>query len=496
LRTDRGSSHEHLRRTERGTRHELAGLNTESLGDPMPITLSRWRTAIAVAAFTAGCGTQHAVDLDPGNAAPPPGDQTQTAPPDPGAMPSPQPDPGPTSPPPAPACAVGGVTGSTVFSIDVGRGSFDLAGDVLHGDLAVDAAGNTLLALGGATGFALTRYTPDGKVVFHKPFGEVVAVDAAGNAYVAATFSAALDLGLGTMLPSGDMDVFVAKLAPDGTLLFARPLGVCPDSLRSIAVARDGRIAVSGAEMGTLVLDAKGALLFSLPFDGDLAFDSQGNLIVGGQFTGTLELGGGVRLTAGDVDGFVVKLDASGRVMWSDQIGDADLPVTLRPSSAMVSTATRQLVSAVAVGPDDEVVIAGQFDDDVKLFGSDFVANLVAAASVPLQSGGFVVALDAAGAVKLKSVRLGIDGYRDVAVAASGDILVTGRQLGDAAPPFRFALLTRLTASGAMRFEQASDIGAGHAIAVDACGAPIWLMSARAGLPGDPPEAFLDKLVP
>jgi hypothetical protein len=464
----------------------------------MPVTIARWRTAIAVAALTVGCGTNHPADRDPGNIDLPPGSLPESSPPDTGPPPpdgSPPDNGPPTNPPPAPACAIGGVTGSAAFSLDLGRGAFDLPGDVLRGDLAVDAAGNAFLTVGTGTGFALTKYAPDGKVVFTKPFGEVVAVDAAGNAYVAASFSAALDLGLGTMMPSGDMDVFVAKLAPDGTLLFARPLGVCPDSLRSIAVACDGRIAVSGAEMGTLVLDAKGQLLFSRPFDGDLAFDSQGNLIVGGQFAGTLELGGGARMTTGgDIDGFVVKLDASGGVMWSAQIGDADLPVTLRPSSVVVSTATRQLVSAVAVGPDDEVVIAGQFDDDAKLFGSDFVANLVDVASVPLQSGGFVVALDAAGAVKLRSVRLGLDGYRDVAVAANGDIVVTGKLLGNAAPPFRFALLTRLSTSGAARFEQSNDIGAGHSVAVDACGDVLWLASIRPGIPGDPPEAHLFKL--
>jgi hypothetical protein len=465
----------------------------------MPVTIPRWRTAIAVAALTAGCGTHHAMDRDPGNIDVPPGDLPQSSPPDPGPPPpdGPPPDSGPpTNPPPAPACAVGGVTGSAAFSVDLGRGAFDLAGDALRGDLAVDAAGNAFLTLGTATGSALTKYAPDGKVVFTKPFGEVVAVDAAGNAYVAASFSAALDLGLGTMMPSGDMDVFVAKLAPDGTLLFARPLGVCPDSLRSIAVACDGRIAVSGAEMGTLVLDAKGALLFGRPFDGDLAFDSQGNLIVGGQFTGTLELGGGVRLTAGDIDGFVVKLDAGGSVLWSHQIGDADLPVTLIPSSVVVSTPTRQRVSAVAVGPGDEVVIAGQFDDDAKLFGSDFVANLVDIASVSLQSGAFVVALDAAGAVKLRSVRNGFDGYRDVAVAANGDIAVTGKQLGDTAPPFRFALLTRLAPSGATRFERTNENGAGHAVAVDACGNLLWLASLQPAGPINPPEAVLTKLVP
>ncbi len=466
----------------------------------MPVTISRWRTALAVAALTVGCGTRHDMDRDPGNIDLPPGDPSPSSPPDPGAPPPDSMPPDsmpPGNPPPAPACVAGAASGSALFSVDVGRGAFDLTGDVLHSDLAVDAAGNAFLALGTGAGFALTKYAPDGKVVFQKPFGEVVAVDAAGNAYVAATFSAALDLGLGAMMPSGDMDVFVAKLAPDGTLLFARPLGVCPDSLRSIAVACDGRIAVSGAEMGTLVLDAKGGLLFSLPFDGDLAFDSQGNLIVGGQFAGALDLGGGARMTtAGDIDGFVVKLDVTGSVLWSYQIGDADLPVMLEPSTTVVSAPTRQLVSAVAVGPDDEVVIAGQFDDDVKLFGADHVASLVDAASVALQSGGFVAALDAAGSVKLTSVRLGLDGYRDVAVDAGGNIAVTGKQLSDTAPPFRFALLTRLSPSGATLLERTNDDGAGHAVAADACGDLLWLASLRQGGPAAQPEAQLFKLAP
>jgi hypothetical protein len=215
-----------------------------------------------------------------------------------------------------------------------------------------------------------------------------------------------------------------------------------------------------------------------------------------GHLTSSLELCAVAGESAGDIDGFVVKLDASGGVLWSHQIGDADLPVRLIPSSVMVSTPTRQLVSAVAVGPDDEVVIAGQFDDDARLFGSDFVANLVDLASVPLQSGAFVVALDAAGAVKLRSVRNGFDGYRDVAVAANGDIVVTGKQLGDTSAPFRFALLTRLTASGIARFDRNNENGAGHAVAVDACGNLLWLASLRPGGPTNPPEAELFKLAP
>ena len=81
-------------------------------------------------------------------------------------------------------------------------------------------------------------------------------------------------------------------------------------------------------------------------------------------------------------------------------------------------------------------------------------------------------------------------------MAANGDIVVTGKQLGDTAPPFRFALLTRLTASGAARFERTNDNGAGHAVAVDACGNVLWLASLVPGGPINPPEAFLTKLAP
>lgn len=450
----------------------------------------RWRNALAFAVLAVGCSSKHPVENDPGEIDPPVGGPTQI-----------DPNPQPGDPPPPPACKATAASGSQVFAIDAGAGGFNLNGtDELRIGVAVDAKGNAYYTRGTAGGsFTLTKYSAAGVAVYQVPFGEVVATDADGNAYVAGTFSAPLDIGLGAMIPAADMDVFVAKLAPDGKPVFARALGMCPDSVRSIAVARDGRIAVSGEEMGTIVLDAMAKVLFTRPFAGDLAFDSAGDLIVGGAFSGAIDFGGGMGFkTGGDLDGFVVKLDRSGTALWSYQIGDASLPVTLVPSSRVVSTPTRQLVAAVAVGPKDEVVIAGRFDDDIKLFGTDHVANLVDIASVPLQSGGFFAALDAAGTVMVKDVRVGVDGYTDVAVDAGGDIVVTGAELVDTSSPFRDALLIRLDPTGTAVFQTSGQtgIGMGHAVAVDPCGNMLWAASLRHGPPGDVPVAQLIKLAP
>jgi hypothetical protein len=449
----------------------------------MPNALPRWLNAAAFAAL-AGCSSHTSSTTPPIDD---PGGTTETTPPgDTGTGSGSDTGPGPQ------ACAPAGTTGSTIFAIDTGTGAFDLQSSV-----AVDAAGDVFYTRGRAGAFSLTRYTPAGKLVYTVPYGEVVAADATGNAYVAATFTTTIDIGLGPMVPADDMDVFVAKLGPDGTPVFARALGLCPDSVRAIAVSGDGRIAVSGDEMGTLVLDAKGELLFRRDFAGDLAFDSAGNLIVAGGFSGAIALGDGVSFaTAGDLDGFVVKLDRDGNHLWSQRFGDATLPIQLLGDGGTVSDPTRQLIDAVAIGPGDEVVLVGQFDKDAKLFGKDYAAAHVAIASVPLQSGGFVIALDASGAMDQTTVQLGIGDYTDVAVDSRGNQVVTGSELVDFGAPFRAALLARHTAAGGTDFARANAIGAGHAVAVDACGAMLWSASVRRGNPDQPLVSTLVKLAP
>jgi hypothetical protein len=141
-------------------------------------------------------------------------------------------------------------------------------------------------------------------------------------------------------------------------------------------------------------------------------------------------------------------------------------------------------------------VLAGQFDDDIKLFGKDIVAARARFASVPLRAGGFLVALDASGAATQTQIRLGLDGYADLAVDRHGSAIVTGTELVDQSPPFRAALLDKLVLAGSVVFERSDAIGAGHAVAVDACGAVLWSASLRDGGPDQPFVSRLFKIAP
>jgi hypothetical protein len=107
------------------------------------------------------------------------------------------------------------------------------------------------------------------------------AIDLAGNVFVAGSFYG--DLSAGTTLKSaGNTDVFVVKLSPTGTPIWAKPLGG------------------TGAEAASAI-----------------AVDAAGNVVLGGYFHGTVDFGKGpVSETAGG-SYFLVKLSgADGSTSW------------------------------------------------------------------------------------------------------------------------------------------------------------------------------------
>ncbi len=55
--------------------------------------------------------------------------------------------------------------------------------------------------------------------------GDTVALDSAGNIYVAGTFGGAFSIGSNTINSRGDIDIFVAKFAPNGDLISLRGFG-------------------------------------------------------------------------------------------------------------------------------------------------------------------------------------------------------------------------------------------------------------------------------
>jgi hypothetical protein len=168
------------------------------------------------------------------------------------------------------------------------------------------------------------------------------------------------------------------------------------------AAATTGDAGMGGAPAEVAPLWSK-AFDDAYPFS--VAVDPSGNIIVAGFFHDSVDFGGEMKLvSAGNRDAFVVKLDASGQVLWSRSFGDAD----------------GQWARSVAVDGAGNVVITGSFSGAI-----DFGAGaLVAPDSLLL---GFVAKLDPAGNhLWSKAFGDGSGMASFVAAFGSGDVLVTG----------------------------------------------------------------------
>jgi len=144
-----------------------------------------------------------------------------------------------------------------------------------------------------------------------------VAVDAAGHVALAGQFTGTLDLG-GTSLTGsagdGTGDIFVAMLDDAGALVWSRSLGD--------AQAQDAR---------------------------GLAFDAAGNVLLAGEFAGTVDLGGGPLTSAGELDVLVAQLDPTGSMVWAARYGDAQR----QWGTAAAAAPGRLVVTAIGKGTVD-----------------------------------------------------------------------------------------------------------------------------------------------
>ncbi len=247
----------------------------------------------------------------------------------------------------------------------------------------------------------------------HADAARALAVDAAGNVYVAGTFQLTADFDAGpertVMTSAGRTDVFVLKLDAERRLAWAHQLGgEHVDDVTALAVAADGTVYVGGSSEGPWAGEGSAeedgsasadvvpsAFLVALAPDGTrrwrrrfvsdravslagLVASDDGAIYVGGSFQGTLRSIGGVAVanpTGWDL--FLARLDASGELLWIRDVG-ADSETSL----------TAQALTATAGGP----LLAGWFQGDV-----DFDPG---AAHAPLQAettAGFLLVLDANG---------------------------------------------------------------------------------------------------
>ena len=291
---------------------------------------------------------------------------------------------------------------------------------------------------------AWTPTTPQVSVaVFGGPDNDTsmsVAVDGSGNIYTTGYFTGTVDFDPGpgntSLASAGGIDMFISKLDASGNLLWAKTYGnVGADVARSIVVDGSGNTYTTGYLEGTVDFDP-----------------GPGN---------TMTTGGGFH------DAFVLKLDASGNLVWARAFGGT------QADSGW----------SVAVDGSGNTYTTGSFNGTADFDPSSNTTNLISAGGNDV----FVSKLDASGNLVWARGFGGTveDISQSVAVDSSGNVYTTGYFNGtaDFDPGSGITNLTpaggndmfisKLNASGNLAWAKAIgdvDPDIGRSVAVDGSG--------------------------
>jgi hypothetical protein len=266
--------------------------------------------------------------------------------------------------------------------------------------------------------------------------GEAVAFDAQGNVFVAGTFYGTIQFGGDTLISAGGTDIFLAKFDPFGKYLWSKRFGDAANQTPHAIVAdSNGNAILIGDSSGTInlggqnlpkgyfvaKLDKSGAHIWSEGAGGtypdgfyeqkaNVAIDPQDNVIVAGTFLGTMNFGNGPLpdASAAETDIFVAKLDAA-----SGSAAPANGGWAKRFGDAKADAAT-----GLAVDGSGSVLIAGNFDGVLSLGKT----SITAAVSTDL----FVAKLDTNGSQVWSDSYGGSVGNARVGVDSLGNLRVSG----------------------------------------------------------------------
>ena len=223
-------------------------------------------------------------------------------------------------------------------------------------DVAVDASGNVYLtgyygksmdlggtshSCAGGTDIFVASFSSMGLYRWSKGLGfpsddagRAVALDSAGNVTVAGVFQGTVNFGGGLVTSTGARDIFLASYDTSGKFRWAKAYGGTDDEYpNALLIDKAGNHYLLGdfattTNLGGGALTSAGgkdiilasfdktgghrySRAFGYPSDdygASLVFDSTGNLVLGGDFTVGLDLGGDVLIGQGGSDAFLGKL--------------------------------------------------------------------------------------------------------------------------------------------------------------------------------------------
>lgn len=290
-------------------------------------------------------------------------------------------------------------------AIHVGRAiAVDAQGDVIvTGTIAgtVDLGGGPIAAnADGSADAFVAKYDAAGNYLWSQRFGERspqqangVAVDDAGNIFITGEFQGTIDFGGDALVGTGNWDIFLAKFDPNGNHLWSQTFTeastgyTSAQTANAVAADADGNVVITGefsrsVDFGGAVLEnaRSGASdIYVAKFDGDgnhlwsrgfgdgspqyansLAVGGDGSIVVTGSFDGVLDFGGASLSSAGRYDIYLGKLSADGGHVWSQRFGDER---------------NGQEAKDVAIDGDGNIGITGYFRGTMDLGGGPLMSE-------------------------------------------------------------------------------------------------------------------------
>jgi chitodextrinase len=260
------------------------------------------------------------------------------------------------------------------------------------------------------------------------------ASDAAGNVYTIGSFNGSISIGGLTLTSAGASDVFVVKMSPGGTALWAKRYGgTSSDIGYAIAVDGNGRVDIGGvfgasvsfggstltasgnSDMFLAQLDANGNHQWSKNFGGTmddainaLTADATGNVYITGFFRGTANFGGATLKVPfdSDLDVYVAKFNSAGSHLWSKNFTNDG----------------NERGYAIVLSPGGDVTIGGSFSNTVNFGTGDLT-------SVNAMTDAFVARFANDGTArwaKQMGAPSGNEAVRGVASDSAGNIYAAG----------------------------------------------------------------------
>jgi phage-related tail fiber protein len=315
-------------------------------------------------------------------------------------------------------------------------------------------AGTQNLTSAGGNDIFLAKYDASGNFIWTKSMGGTggdigyaLAIDASGNSYISGYFTGTVDFdpGAGTQNLTSSAtspDIFLAKYDASGNYVWAKNMGgTSTDIGYALAIDASGNSYISGYFNGTADFDpgagtqnltsAGSSDIFLAKYDAAgnyvwaqgmggtgtdigyaLAIDASGNSTITGDFSNTADFdpGAGTQnlTSAGGVDIFLAKYDASGSYIWAKGMGGTSNDISY----------------ALAVDASGNSYITGYFDGTADFDPDAGTQNLTTTGSTDI----FLAKYDASGnyiSAKNMGGTGGDIGY-GLAVNASGNSFITG----------------------------------------------------------------------